>query len=216
LKPAAFTLSLCSLILLTACGNNNDNGTGMLDGVEPSRVNSPNRYYNEDNRQRNNDSNDFGFVRLNESNATDGGNSDTPTIDREQLADIIGRLTVQLPDVNDAATLVTDDEVLVVYYTDSDNRIQTADQVKRTAASTVPRYFHIYVSDNKALMQNVENFANLGTDSRDVDASIKSTIKEMLKSPQGRNLEPGENANGEMINGENKIDRDNVSERYNK
>lgn len=59
-------------------------------------------------------------------------------------------------------TLVTDEEVLVVYDTNAKDRTETADQVKRTAMSVVPRYYHVYVSDDyQTLAQDVENFATV-------------------------------------------------------
>ncbi|MDI5788279.1 YhcN/YlaJ family sporulation lipoprotein [Bacillus licheniformis] len=38
-----------------------------------------------------------------------------PQIDREEMAHIISSLTVQLPNIQDASALVTDEEALVVY-----------------------------------------------------------------------------------------------------
>ncbi|WP_142383616.1 YhcN/YlaJ family sporulation lipoprotein [Bacillus sp. V5-8f] len=73
----------------------------------------------------------------------------------------------------------------MVYDTDSKNRNYTAEQVKRTALSTVPRYYHVYVSDNMALRQNIENYATLDTRSRDIEYALDKTIKQMQKSPQG-------------------------------
>ena len=112
-------------------------------------------------------------------------NNQVTSLDREQLAKIISNIIVQIPNVNDASVLVTDEEVLVVYDTDSTNRKETANQVKRSALSAVPRYYHVYVSDNTALAQNLENYAPLESDSRGIHYTIKKTIKEMLKSPQG-------------------------------
>ena len=34
--------------------------------------------------------------------------------------------------------------------------------------SAVPRYYHIYVSDNKAIRQNIENYAPLQSDERGI------------------------------------------------
>ena len=83
------------------------------------------------------------------------------SLDREQLAKVISNIIVQLPNINDASVLVTDEEVLVVYDTDSKNREKTADQVKRSALSAVPRYYHVYVSDNTALAQNIRKLCTV-------------------------------------------------------
>ena len=114
--------------------------------------------------------------------------------------------------VDDVSTLVTDEEVLIVYETDSENRDQTADQVKRMAMSVVPRWFHVYVSDDTSLRKEVENFASLDTDSRDVDDLVDGVVKQMLKSPQGRDMSSGENANGEAKGELNEeTDKDDIS-----
>ena len=47
-------------------------------------------------------------------------NNQVTSLDREQLAKAISGIIVQIPNVNDASVLVTDEEVLVVYDTDSD------------------------------------------------------------------------------------------------
>ncbi|MCM2591340.1 hypothetical protein NDQ53_18705 [Rossellomorea marisflavi] len=57
----------------------------------------------------------------------------------------------------------------------------------------------MYVTDDKALMRDVENLAKMDTDSQHVSDSIDNTISLMLQdSPQGREINNGENANGEM------------------
>ncbi len=78
------------------------------------------------------------------------------------------------------------------YDTDSDNREKIANQVKRTAMSAVPRYYHVYVSDNPTLAQNIENYAPLESDSPGIHYSIQKTIKQMLKSPQGSKVQSEE------------------------
>ncbi|WP_060673058.1 YhcN/YlaJ family sporulation lipoprotein [Rossellomorea vietnamensis] len=147
---------------------------------------------------------DFGYVRQQKS-PTGGQNISTKdmySINREQVADSISKMSVALPDVKDCSTLVTDEEVLVSYVTDKkdkDGRFQVADQVKKTAMSVIPRWYHVYVTDDKALMRNVENLAQMDSDSKNVNTAIDDTINLMLKdSPQGRNVDSGENANGEM------------------
>lgn len=141
----------------------------------------------------------FGYVRHQKSPTagTEKTILTTPAINREKTADIISRLAVQLPNVNDAATLVTDEEVMVVYDADSNDRFETADQVKRTAASVVPRYFHIYVSDNPNLINEIETYSTLDGDSANIDRNIDQIIQRMRKSPQGRKLSNSENENGE-------------------
>ncbi|WP_442893567.1 YhcN/YlaJ family sporulation lipoprotein [Bacillus sp. 2205SS5-2] len=124
------------------------------------------------------------------------------SLNREEMADIISQLAVTLPKVNDAATLVTDEEVLIAYHTDAKDdksRFNVADQVKKTALSVIPRWYHVYVTDDTMLMQNVENLAPLDSTSEGSMNQIDDVVNLMLESsPQGRDVETSENPNGEM------------------
>jgi hypothetical protein len=81
--------------------------------------------------------------------------------------------------------------------------------VKKTALSVVPRYYHVYVADNPQLMKDIERFGRLDSNARNIDQLLDATIQQMLKYPQGKKLNDGENENGEMINETNdELDRD--------
>ncbi len=157
---------------------------------------------------RNRDTNQFGYVRYQKSDVANdrtNRNNDAMYIDREGLADAISRMGRQLPAVDDIGTLVTDKNVLVAYDTDSTDRNQTADMVKKTAISVVPRYYHVYVSDDPDMIDQIERFGNNGSNNRNIEQIIDKTIAEMKKSPQGKKMSTGENENGEMsgeMNGE--------------
>ena len=181
------TIGLTLLFVISGCSNNdNDQAITESNPVNPTEVRAPVDYYNEDDQNLNNKSDDFGFTRSNKTTVNGRNiNNQVNSLDREQLAKTISNIIVQIPNVHDTSVLVTDEEVLVVYDTDSTNREKTADQVKRSALSAVPRYYHVYVSDNTALAQNLENYAPLESDNRGIDYTLKKTIKEMLKSPQG-------------------------------
>lgn len=138
----------------------------------------------------------FGFVRVQE-----GPNGRTPgrqpNLDYEDLADKVSRLAVNLPNVQDVATLVTSRAVLIGYRTDSDNRKLTARQVKSTAMSVLPRFYHIYLTDNPSMIKDIARFHDLPPNT-DVQEMLNTTIDEMKKqSPQGPNMGPHENPNGE-------------------
>ncbi|MEC1500202.1 YhcN/YlaJ family sporulation lipoprotein [Bacillus sonorensis] len=143
-----------------------------------------NRQYNQ-NFRNDDRKGRFGYARHQATPVKNKDQMQAPKINREEMAHIISSLTVQLPNIQDASALVTDEEALVVYRTGSKQREETADQVKKTAASVVPRYYHIYVSDNPNLMQSVANFSSLGSNSRNIDQLMADTIEEMKKSPQG-------------------------------
>lgn len=67
--------------------------------------------------------------------------------------------------------------------------------------SVVPRWFHVYVTDDTSLRQDVKNIAYMDSNSQNKEETIKGLVKRMLsRSPQGRKVNDGENPNGEVIN----------------
>ncbi|WLR55726.1 YhcN/YlaJ family sporulation lipoprotein [Mesobacillus subterraneus] len=225
MKKAIMALGICGTVAMTGCGADDDqaspNGRDGGAGIYQQSGNTLNvnddrpDLYNENGRKGMKDrSEDFGYVRHQKTGVmgADDMNNAYTAIDREQIADMISRFSLMAQNVDDVSTLVTDEEVLIVYETDSENRDQTADQVKRMAMSVVPRWFHVYVSDDTTLRNEVENFASLDTDSRDVDDLVDGVVKQMLKSPQGRDMTTGENANGEAEGELNEeTDKDDIS-----
>lgn len=192
---------VAAALTLTGCQLGANNQELYEENGNTINVTDRSELYNEDGIKNGKDDmdNNFGYVRHQKSPVAgyEKLSTQTPEINREQIANIISSLSVQLSNVNDVATLVTDDEVLVGYATDSKNRFETADQVKKTAISVVPRYFHIYVTDNPNLIKQIESYSQMDTNALRADRSLDTIIKEMLKSPQGRPLNSGENANGE-------------------
>lgn len=81
--------------------------------TKPIHVSDRNEVFN-----RHNENEQFGYVRY-QKEQFDGDQQKTPVMNREETAHMISSLTVQLPHIQDAATLVTDREALVVYKTDS-------------------------------------------------------------------------------------------------
>ncbi|MEC1688328.1 YhcN/YlaJ family sporulation lipoprotein [Bacillus mojavensis] len=189
-------VSLCLMTgLLSGCGgagfNNAEQNVRHQNKTKPIHVSDRDEAFNRHDKNE-----QFGYVRY-QKEQIDGEQQETPAPDREETAHIISSLTVQLPHIQDAAVLVTDQEVLVVYKTDSRNRELTADQVKKTAVSVIPRYYHVYISDNPNHMQDIKNYSNLNSGSRDVRDIMSGTIQEMKNSPQGSPVSENENANGE-------------------
>ncbi|MEG7284155.1 YhcN/YlaJ family sporulation lipoprotein [Bacillus sp. 0909A] len=188
-------VSLCLMTgLLSGCGGagfNAEQDVQHQNETKPIHVSDRDEAFNRHDKNE-----QFGYVRY-QKEQFDGEQQETPAPDREETAHIISSLTVQLPHIQDAAVLVTDQEALVVYKTDSRNRELTADQVKKTAVSVIPRYYHVYISDNPNHMQAIKNYSNLGSGSRDVRDIMSGTIQEMKNSPQGSPVSENENANGE-------------------
>lgn len=201
MKKSIVILGLCSMTALAGCGADKDEARGDIYQESGNTINVNNKrseLYNENGSKMKNVSEDFGYVRHQKNPmGRNNSNGHYEALDREKLANTISKLSTDLPNVNDVATLVTDEEVLVIYDTDTKDRNMTADQVKRTALSAVPRFYHVYVSDNKNLMKNLESHAQLDSDSRDVNSIVDKLIEQMKASPQGKPINNNENANGE-------------------
>lgn len=220
LRKMLTVLSLCGITALsTACQADlspneragmfhGNNGGTTLNVYDRNDLNN-----NATNVNNQNNGRQFGYVR--EQRNPNGNVNEQlegmPTMDYEQTANAISKMLTTLPNILDVATVVTDEEVLIAYQTDSNDRKDTADMVSKSALSVVPRYYHVYVSDNPRMIREIERFGLLTTDSPNVDAVLEYTIKEMLESPQGYQLNKGENANGEFIGGNN----DELDENYN-
>lgn len=107
------------------------------------------------------------------------------TIDRTKMANIITRIILRNERFEQAATLVTDEEVLIAYeLTNEADREMAADIAKKTAMSTVPGFFHVYVSDNPMLIGDIHSLHN-STTNKNYDNTINQIINEMKKSSQG-------------------------------
>lgn len=200
LRKAWILTGMSAIALLSGCAELNESTSLYEKSGTTINVRSRNDLYNEHGVRNGADSRltNFGYVRHQKSPIPGDTTqyATIPVLNRENVADLISKLCTQLPNVYDVGTLVTDDTVFVVYKTDSTNRFETADQVKKTAISVVPRYYHVYVSDNPRMFQDIERFGRLDANSRNVDQILQQTIKDMLKSPQGRKVSSGENENG--------------------
>lgn len=200
MKKLVIILGLCTITALTGCTKDMDNRDVYEESGNTINVNNKRHdLYNEGaSRGVRNISNNYGFVRHQKSPLMNDNtaNDHYTALDREQAANIISKLSTNIPNVNDVSTLVTDQEVLIAYTTDSKDRNLTADQVKKTAMSVVPRYYHVFVTDNKVLMRDVENLANLDSTSRNARNLVNGLITQMKKSPQGQRINASEDENG--------------------
>lgn len=201
LKKWFIFAGLCTVMTLTGCAASDSANRGIYErsgntlNVNTKRTDL---YHEGEARRIRNVSHNYGYVR-HQADPTKSANNQSryAALNREQLANIISRLSTGIPKVHDVATLVTDQEVLISYQTSSKDRNTTADQVKRTAMSVVPRYYHVYVSDNKHLVKDVENLSHLDSTSKNARDLINRVVEKMKKSPQGAPVSQNENANGE-------------------
>jgi hypothetical protein len=200
LKKLILIIGLCTIAALTGCSKDMGNRDVYNESGNTINVNNKrSELYNEGGRSSlRNVSNNYGFVRHQKSPVMgdNTANNHYAALNREQVANIISKYSTNIPNVNDVATLVTDQEVLIAYHTDAKDRNLAADQVKRTAMSVVPRYYHVYVTDNKSLLRDVQSLASLDSTSRNARNSVNHLIKQMKKSPQGKRMNASEDENG--------------------
>ncbi|MCP8969755.1 YhcN/YlaJ family sporulation lipoprotein [Ectobacillus sp. SYSU M60031] len=123
----------------------------------------------------------IGYTRKQKGDAS-VGTSQNSYVDRGTLSNIITDMAVQLPDVTDAATMVTDDEVFVAYRANTTNRKLVADQVYKTAASVVPRYYHIYVSPEQKLMTQMEGLKSGKLNNTEYVQTVEMLKRQMVKT----------------------------------
>lgn len=182
-KWKVFLPSVLSLAIITGCNGVNNNSQSeqeqMSDSLTPDRQHTP----TDEERD-----NKLGYVRYNKNQLNnDHENLHSVQIDRDKMADMITRMILRNNGFNEAATLVTDQEVLIAYQLNDDMDPATAaDIASKTAKSTMPGFFNIYVSDNQTLMNDIQSLHNSSIRNKNYDNTIDNIIHEMKKSPQGR------------------------------
>ncbi|GAA0588778.1 hypothetical protein GCM10009001_00840 [Virgibacillus siamensis] len=165
---------------LAGCGTT-DNATEehdqIVEELDPSNENTP------DNPEQDNK---LGYVRYTKDQLkNDAEQNHSINIDRTKMANMITRIILRNDGFEEVATLVTDQEVLIAYEkNDALNAEDAADIAKKTAVSAVPGYFHVYVSGNATLMQDIQSLHNSSIQDNSYENTIDSIIREMKKSPQ--------------------------------
>ncbi|GLO67031.1 MULTISPECIES: YhcN/YlaJ family sporulation lipoprotein [Oceanobacillus] len=104
------------------------------------------------------------------------------TIDRREMADMISRILLQNNQYEEVATLVTDEEVLIAFEHSENIAIDEAMiNARKTAESVLPRYYDIYTSGDKSLIQDIQTLHySLANDPNfDYDQTVQTIIEEM-------------------------------------
>ncbi|WP_158217646.1 YhcN/YlaJ family sporulation lipoprotein [Lottiidibacillus patelloidae] len=199
---------LSSVLLIAGCNANfldanesayHDTGDGLVS------VDDRNEDYNPINitSMEDKDNARFGYVRVQKSPIANENNAENVIpfiIDREKAAYAISKMATLLPNVTDAATLVTDEEVLVAYETEGEvDRFLVADQVKLTGLSYLPGWYHVYVSDEPGMIKEIESYSQLDASTKNIDGYLQTVIKSMLKAPQGRDMDDNRDANNRSM-----------------
>ncbi|WP_042222681.1 YhcN/YlaJ family sporulation lipoprotein [Oceanobacillus manasiensis] len=192
MKIKHFAIGVCTLLSLTACGTN-DNAMDERDDVVNQLDPSVDQQSAEDEELNDR----LGYVHYTKDQVDNNDEmQQEATIDRTQVANTITRLALSGEGLEQVATLVTDEEVLIAYEKTEDvDEKEAATIARKTAQSVIPQYYEIYVSDNESLIQDIQSLHNSRTTNDDYDNTIDQIIKEMEKSPQGNEDNQMNNSN---------------------
>ncbi|MDZ5606694.1 YhcN/YlaJ family sporulation lipoprotein [Bacillus pseudomycoides] len=174
-------LSLLTLFLFAGCQTANK---AEMEREEGSRVlvsNKNDMYHTENTNTR------LTRVGYSSKEKDEVSNKQVGVINREKVAEMITNMTVNLPDVTNAATLVTDDEVFVVYRANTTDPALVTDQVYKTALSIVPRYYKAYVSTDQKLISQIQGLQSGTLNNKEYEQSLDMLKREMGKNPHLNN-----------------------------
>ncbi|GAB6430444.1 MULTISPECIES: YhcN/YlaJ family sporulation lipoprotein [Bacillus] len=184
-------LSLLTLSLFAGCQTNNK---AEMEREEGSRVlvsNKNDMYHTENTNTR------LTRVGYSSKQKHEVSNKQVGAINREKVAEMITSMAVKLPDVTNAATLVTDDEVFVVYRANTTDPKLVADQVYKAALSIVPRYYKAYVSTDQKLISQIQGLQSGALNDTEYTQSLDMLKREMSKNPHLNNT--GDQTLNDMI-----------------
>ncbi|MGP4064701.1 YhcN/YlaJ family sporulation lipoprotein [Oceanobacillus sp. M65] len=183
MKINHFVIGALTLFSLSACGNNEnamDERDDIVDELDPSA---------EQQSAEDEELNDrLGYVHYTKDQVNNDDEMEHGvSIDRTQVANVITRIALRGEGLEQVATLVTDEEVLIAYEkSDNVDEKEAANIARKTAQSVIPQYYEIYVSDNESLINDIQSLHNSSTTDGSYENTIDQIIKEMEKSPQGK------------------------------
>lgn len=180
-KLYAIVLPAIIALAITGCGKTDDySQKDEIDNeLDPARHEE---YMDGEDQELNNK---LGYVKYTSDQVKNEPAEDVK-MDREKFADMITRNILKNEAFDEAATLVTDEDVLIAYQKNdalADER--SAEIARKTATSVMPGYFDIYVSDNDVIMNDIQSLHNSTTQNKNYDNYKDEIINEMKKSPQG-------------------------------
>ncbi|NGP46172.1 hypothetical protein G4V62_14885 [Bacillaceae bacterium SIJ1] len=168
----------------------------------------PNNLYDTNSAGLRKVENGYAAERVREQDLLNRGGVASPSINKRHLAGAISELATSIDDVSDTTTLATDKEVLIAYQGNGDDREELADQVKKSALSLIPRWYHVYVADDADLQSELERLGELPAEAEATRTEVDQMIEHMIANyPQGEKVSTVENENGER-NGQSKWYKD--------
>jgi len=184
MNKAALLLSIMVIpFIFTGCAKE-DAGIGDEDNALRG-----NEMETRNMRTEENQSTQFGYVRYNQKQLDmDDEQNKVPQMNREEMANMITRTLLKLPDIEEAATLVTDEEAFIAFTKAEDVEIERAvDTVKRTAKSILPVWVDVYVSDNPAAYSDLQSYSNNNVKEAGDERGIMRLIRRFQSdTPQGK------------------------------
>lgn len=176
--------SLLALLFVAGCGetnNANDKQEQIADQLDPTN-----------DLPINNDefNNKLGYVHYTDDEIDiNSENNHSVKLDHNHMADMISRMIMRSDGFKEVATLVTDQHVLISYNKKDEIDDDTATEIaNNTARSVTPTFYDIYVSDNPALIQDIQHLHNTGSKSNNYENKLNRIISEMKRSPQGLDI----------------------------
>ncbi|GGH75164.1 hypothetical protein JOD43_000581 [Pullulanibacillus pueri] len=184
--------ALMTVLTVAGCGldtHNNHNSSGlkrMQDPTEDVTYKGPSQNIKSHEESDAADG-QFGFVHYSRKQGDEHALTaqHMPKMDYKATADIITRQELSLPDIYDAATLVTDEYVLIGYKTTNENRDESASQVRQAALAVIPNYYKVVISDADYASSDIARYKDFNSKTTGVQSWLQNMIDEMQKSPQG-------------------------------
>lgn len=153
-------------------------GCGQTENTnEQSEILNPNNRGEAVNEERRAE---VGYVRYTKEELAVQDNNNEIHFNREQLADIITRTILQSGNFDEAASLVTDKEVVIAYEKRDDiDKSQAAEVTGMTARSFLPSFYKIYVTDEPNHMDVIHSLHREQTNNQDDLQVIERVIEEI-------------------------------------
>lgn len=120
-------------------------------------------------------------------------------VDRDALAQVVGNVTCSVPGVSTSTVLVTDEEIFVGVNMEGKHAKSAKPKVRMNATSVSPRYFKVYVTDNKDMIDEMTRIYSRSSnvnvasphEDRQIDNLIRSfggsTDSDQMKGRRGTN-----------------------------
>lgn len=175
------------VILVSGCATNDQAGDAL-----DRTIDGENEFDQFQEPERDDElSSKLGYVHYNKDELEmDNENNHYVAMDRNKMADMITRLIIRTDNFEEVATLVTDEEVLIAYEKPENmDREEAATVAKKTALSTLPRFYHVYVSDQPTTFRDIQSLQNSNTANNNYENTLQSIIDDMKETPQGEEID---------------------------